>query len=327
MGEALCSKSRQQPHEVIHGHEVDLSLETARRRLKALILNAVFEYILLDLCIVLAGYDPYFSGAGTAISPVIETLPFIFFFARAYRVILCLIMFRCFMTIGCTIGQAITLGLSITFRQSAQVFTSAPLIAEWLYPDILGSMQVVADQGLVGFWGSYWHQLLRFSLTSCSRFVLSLIPEKLRRFQIVRVLLMAIVPFFVSGLSHLPGSFIQNNNTQPFMELTVKMEQCLGVILQQFWVSVVVPKVFPVGSVPRRVRQFTNLVFVLLWFILTGPHLLDGYARDGIYCVEVLPFSLVRMLGFGSGRWLRWTKFPLEVWRGPTWWHTGIRIV
>jgi hypothetical protein len=66
------------------------------------------------------------------------------------------------------------------------------------------------------------------------------------------------------------------------------------------------------------------VLFAAGWLALTGPLLVDDFARCGVWLFEPVPVSLVRGLtGQGwwcwGGRWVGW-------WQGRYWWETGIAI-
>ncbi len=78
-----------------------------------------------------------------------------------------------------------------------------------------------------------------------------------------------------------------------------------------------------------------NVVFLLLWFYVTGPLLADDFARGGIWLFEPVPVSVVRGLGFGlneegwwcwgegGGKWVGWWSDRSG--RG-RWWRSGVML-
>lgn len=312
--------------------EDSTTIQASRNRLKRAFLTMIWSYIALDIIKVLMMRDQYFWGVVSHPPP--PPFPFSFLAAspllvRTYRLFLS--GFGVFVAINfvTSFNPIIFLGLSIAFPRVSRSLTKAPLDAAWLYPDQFGPAAGVLDHGLAGCWATWWHQLFRFGFSETARWFTSCLPERLQRHTETRRIVEALVAFFLSGLLHAAGSYCQVETTKPWSgPLFFFMLQVPGIMAQRIIARGILPKVLPFQP-PRWLRRATNLAFVVCWFLLTGPSIVDDFSKGGIWLMEPVPVSPVRWLGFGAegeGWWCLHGPF-FKWWSGETWWQSGVRIV
>lgn len=114
---------------------------------------------------------------------------------------------------------------------------------KWMIPDIFGYFSVVSENGLVGFWGLHWHQLLRFDFLKWSRWTLTLLPVRYRKAKGVRPCIYFFASFALSGAIHACGSYTQFNDTnEPHDIFILALVRAIGIGFQQGFSTVVLSK-------------------------------------------------------------------------------------
>jgi Membrane bound O-acyl transferase family len=191
----------------------------------------------------------------------------------------------------------------------------------------------VLDRGLAGWWGRWWHQLFRHGISEPSRFLTErFLPGWSPRSQKTKALQL-VVGFAVSGVIHAGASYtaLGPHRSRPLSgPFAFFFAQAFAILAEQF-----VFKTLGVSrlmrSWPRVLRRAGTLMYVMLWFYVTGPWLADDFARCGIWLFEPVPFSLFRGLGLGAEGegWWCWHGTWAVWWggvEGTRWWRKGIAI-
>ena len=190
----------------------------------------------------------------------------------------------------------------------------------WMYPSGYGDFSAVLDRGLQGWWGEWWHQLFRFTISSAGQWLtrqLRLGQKDHSRF------FRLFVAFSLSGALHASVSYGQWPATWPLGPLFFFMLQAIGIMLQISTVKIL-RKVL--DGVPRSLRRTGNLAFVLIWLWWTFPLLADDFARGGLWLLEPLPISPLQGLWFSPGEWWRWHGTWIRWHIGHEWWQSGLAL-
>ncbi|KXT01436.1 hypothetical protein AC578_9546 [Pseudocercospora eumusae] len=296
---------------------------------KALLKDSIFRLALgaiaLDAIKCLMHHDAYFWGYTDApppawLFPYTQSLPSIFvpILLKSYRLLLSLF--------------GIHLALHQIFHLSPLFFVEllGPKLVglrsePWMNPpDAFGSFSAVFEKGLVGWWGSFWHQMFRFAFEAPTIRILELLKVE-RRSQTGK-LLGLLVAFFLSGCLHACGSYTQLGDTRPILGPWMFFQwQTVGVVGQMF-IAKELKSAGITNHVPKRIRQMTNFVVTIVWMYGTAPLLVDDFAKGGVWLYEPLAFSPLRALGFGAPddrSWDLW--YGLIFWhQGEHWWNTGL---
>lgn len=307
----------------------------AKARLKAASLTWLKTYLYLDLAKNLMMRDPYFWGVRPAPPP--PSFPFNYLagypiLTTLYRLHLIAFGIIVALTYACSFGPIIFLGLSLAFPNASRSLTSIPLDAPWLYSDIFGPfMGPVLDHGLVGCWGQWWHQLFRFGFTSPACWLLFLLPKRLASNRQFRRLVMTLSAFTISGALHACGSYTQFADTKPLSSTFMYfMLQALGIIVQNVFVMLVLPKISPRDGFPRWLRRAGNFSFSFVWLMASGTIIADDLAKGGVWLTEPIPFSFIRGLGLAGNEereWRCWKGPWFSYWSDGSWWQSGVRVL
>ncbi|EEA24452.1 hypothetical protein TMatcc_007554 [Talaromyces marneffei ATCC 18224] len=307
-------------------------------KLRYVLRSFLRDYLALDLLKLLLMRDPYFWGYVD--SPPSPPWPFDMLawspvLVRSYRIILSLASVLFALDIITSLNPLFFLGISYLFPNFAWSITHQSLGEAWLYPDAFGPAISVLDQGLVGAWNTWWHQLFRFGFSECSRFLTDLVlptsGSQSKGYKSARRVLQIMLAFSLSGLIHAMGSYTTFSDSQPWNAFLFFVLQGVGALTQYFVEASIIPAIIPkTFRFPRWLIRTTNLILILLWFYYTGPLVVDDFARAGIWMFEPIPLSLLRGgLGLGTkgDHWWCWRGSWFELYSGNTWWQSGIRLI
>ncbi|PHH86862.1 hypothetical protein CDD83_9654 [Cordyceps sp. RAO-2017] len=289
------------PAHVKSGGRIDLSsipLETAcgckrpltaRGFLRERLTKILATYLLLDLVTVWHQKDPYYLRGPDYISS--QQLPEHLRHVPAW----CLLLYRETLSLA-GIVSAFTLYSSLTDLVSFWLLKHlAPArVGVWQHASLFGSFSCVLDRGLSGWWGGWWHQILRIAFLAPTRHLSrqGYLANGSRRFKAVALL----TAFALSGLVHAAGSIMTAAPTKPWRPLVFFLAQAGGIIVQR-GLSRAAKTAWP--RPPRALARAANLVFTAAFMYATGPYILDDLASTGIFGLETLPVSPMRALGFG----------------------------
>ncbi|KAI5298388.1 hypothetical protein KEM56_004106, partial [Ascosphaera pollenicola] len=226
--------------------------------LKSTVYDIVTKYLALDIIKTLILYDNYFTGniAAPYPWPFTQFGPLEKILGNTFRLLLT----------SSAIYYALILGFHVTKLPLILIgylfpgWPSIPIDEAWLYPPLNGPLiSSVAENGLSGLWGRWWHQLFRIAFTSPTRWIL----HKLGRTPL-KAILMTVAAFSLSGLLHGLGSYTTLGPSNPFTgTFLFFFYQALAIVLQTMWSHLVVPKL-PIQFSPRM-KRIGNYVFVVVW--------------------------------------------------------------
>lgn len=275
-------------------------------------------YLIIDLLITMTHYDPYFWGIMD--SPPPSYLPT---WVQHSAVLLR--------------GYRLTIAMSIIWLGLRCIFSFAPLLfvglmgpkyigvqgEPWLYPDHYGTYWNVFDRGLAGWWGGWWHQTFRYAFQAAGEWILSITGVDVT--SIPGKAVMLFTAFSFSGILHACGSTTQPGETNPwggpFMFFFL---QAFGIMAEMLW-GIFMKRTGLSQRTPQWLKRLTNFVWVHLWFLATGPLLVNDMAKGGLWLIEPVMLSPIRYLGFGvegdglycwGGRFAKWHSDPNWLWSG-----------
>jgi hypothetical protein len=290
------------------------------------------RYLFVDLIKVSMMHDPYFLGSPslpiTSSPPphlplLISSSPTL---TRIYRLILSLL------GIYNALAYFFAIALfSFAFLLSPlHPYLTTPLASPFLYPPLNGPITSILSHGLAGAWGTWWHQLFRHGFSVPGRALIRHLhfDPKSHASKTIQVL----VAFTISGSLHALGSFAQFSHTRPlhgpFLFFVI---QAFGIAAQTYFsTSLLSSRHVPALFKTTPAKRITNLLFVVVWFYMTGPFLADDFARGGLWLFEPIPVSPLRGFGFGlegEGWWCWGGPGKWAGWYGDTggrWWRSGV---
>ncbi|KAM0282481.1 hypothetical protein ACHAQH_002995 [Verticillium albo-atrum] len=292
-------------------YPTDRAFNTAKLRAVAI------AYLTVDLLKVTMMKDPYFimGSAAAASHPVPHHLallpPWLLQVVRHLMLLSALY-------------AAITGLLSLhDLAQRHIVSYFIPARAElWQYSSVFGSPHAVLDRGLAGFWSAWWHQTFRVAFAGPGAFLVRM-GHFAPRSQGARIVALA-GAFLQSGLLHGCGSATALPRTRVWYPMLFFGLAGMGIVLQRAVCGLLASWI---GGMPRAVRRVGNLAVVVLWLHFTVWPLAEDFATAGIWLLEPVPVSFVRMLGGGlvdHGVWrIDWDACPHWI-TGGYWWQSGI---
>lgn len=281
----------------------------------------VANYFILDILKVVMMRDPYYWGNISSPAPsylpaFVASSPTLL---RAYR--LAIVMFAIKTPLQ-TIFALAPLTFSLMLGPHVLGVRGEP----WMYPTTWGNYGIVLDKGLAGWWGQWWHQTFGVAFRETGHGVTNALG--LKRKSLLAKVVQVFTAFGLSGAMHACGSFTQPGKSYPLSgPMAFFLLQAVAVTAEAV-ISDTLRKRGFAQKVPRRVQQVLTFVYVHIWFLLTGPILVDDFARGGLWLYEPVPFSPIRGLGLGvegDGFWC-WGSQMLFWHRGKHWWQTGVSV-
>ncbi|KAI7189835.1 hypothetical protein KC363_g4733 [Hortaea werneckii] len=261
-------------------------------------------YLVLDLTRAYISYDPYFTDPHISVrSPLpsggVEGFPAQFVRAmvtgaQAWALISQMFYLPCLIPVGLH-----ALGL---------------LSDEWsphLWPSYFGSPGTIFLYGVRGFWGTYWHQTMRWSVAGPGYAIADAL--RLKAGGLVRYSLITAVAFALSGTVHMglvppePLHATVSANTIRLYVAGFFWAQPVAMLVETLGAkimgSVTGPSLWQ-GGAGRLARLLVNGIWVLTWFTLTMPLLSEAGKQMGYWRVWTVPFSIWQGLK-GEG-WIAW---------------------
>ena len=194
----------------------------------------------------------------------------------------------------------------------------------WMYTPFYGSIREISKHGLAGAWGRWWHQLFRFAFEQAGDFAAWLLGgdangwgKKSRKGLILRT----VIAFTLSGTLHACASYTSMLSTKPLHSLIFFAIQPIGLFGQKAATDWMTRNGWR-RRIPWWLREAGNVVFVFVWFYITGPIVADDFAATGIWLYEPVPFSIFRGCSgqgwwFWGGTWVKWHS-------ADPWWKSGV---
>lgn len=286
-----------------------LHAKDTRRRPFQAGLWLMFIYIGLDVLNIIAKTDSYFWGVVDPSESYISA-------SHAYH---SFITFLCLLFVNLAIFN----GPPLLYIHILGPNIVGTLSEPWMHVTAPGPIQSILDDGLRGFWNSWWHQMFRFALSSPGVWLADRLGIS-RAFVTIKWL-RVIIAFTLSGIIHACGCYTMWPATSSSKLFLSFMLQPVGMVLQDF--IALVARILGVNEM-SKVSGMMRLCFTVFWLWLTFGLAGDEYARGGMWLVEPVPFSPLRCLGFGpvqQGCWL-WYGVSPHLYSGAHWWQTGLAI-
>ncbi|KAH6898772.1 hypothetical protein B0T10DRAFT_454090 [Thelonectria olida] len=218
--------------------------------------------------------------------------------------------------------------LMFNFNDVFQYYAFSPIFPIrkefWHYPSIWGSFSQVLDRGLAGGWGAFWHQTFRLQFSAPATYLVK--NGFLTKGTLTTRIVTMYVAFLQSGLLHASGSISSMPETKIWRSPVFFLLQPLGIMIQQMLfraIDTYLPRF------PKVLRRAISLVSTLAWMQMTAFLFCDDIASTGLWLHEPVPFSPLRLMGFGhpDDHWQRWNKINLPTWYwGKHWWTSGVQI-
>ena len=248
-------------------------------------------YLCIDALKEIIAMDPYFWGyidhAPPAYIKALLPLPSL---VQAYRMLVAFAVLYIGIEFTSTIGILIfvdVLGPSLAGTWGHN----------WAWRPQFGDFDSIFTRGLRGWWGAWWHQMFRVTLTSLTMAIIHRLH--LPKTGAVSKPLRLMIPFLLSGAIHASGSYTMWGDTRPMNSFLFFVLQPLGIGVQSTGSSSL-HKMGLMGRVPRLVRRITNFAFTVTWLLYTFQLLADDFARGGLWLTEPFPISVLQTLRLGS---------------------------
>lgn len=281
--------------------------------------SLLLVYLCVDCIKEVIAMDPYFWDYIDHDPPgyVQATLPFAIL-VQAYRMIIAFATLFLALEFGHTVCVLLfvhLLGPSI----------AGPWGKEWAYRSLYGEVSSVCIRGLQGWWGAWWHQLFRFTLTSPTTAIINKLHAP--KGSMIEPTIKLVVPFLFSGFIHASGSYTMWGETRLFNSFMFFVLQPVGISLQIMG-SRSLSRLKLMTKIPPLVCEVTNVAITVIWLLSTFPLLADDFARGGLFLTEPFPFSVLQMLGLGSEARSHqlWSGYGISMHTGRRWWQTGLAV-
>jgi len=276
---------------------------TRRSFLAYSILSFLRGYLVLDLTRAYIDHDPFFTNQTIPItSPLPFAIPFLpppllrtmLVGAQAWALISQMFYLPCLLPVGLNALGA--------------------LPDQWsphTWPPYFGPPSAIFLHGVRGFWGQYWHQTMRWSVSGLGYALADAVG--LRSGGLARYAVISGVAFGLSGAVHM--GLVPPEPLQATMDVnTVRL-----LVAGFFWVqpvamvieTVVARTVARLGGLAwwqsgrgRGLRMVVNCVWVIAWFSLSLSLLAEAGRQLGYWRVWPMPVSLWQGLR-GEG-WVAW---------------------
>lgn len=272
-------------------------------------------YVILDFVAVFMKMDPYFILGpyhhSYTLPPHLEHMsPWLLY---TYRHLLSLV------AIYSVITAAMGASDLVQYHTLAYMFPSRAIV--WTFASTFGSFTHVLDRGLAGVWSGWWHQTFRMQFAAPSVYLVK--QGYLKQGTPFATIILLTISFLQSGLLHVSGSLTAIPSTKPWHSLAFFMLQAVGIVVQH--VSSLALRPFT-RSLPRALTRWSAMLFAIAWGFFTVYLFFDEIAASGLWLLEPVPVSFVRILGFGfpNERWWRWDREMFIKWSsGDRWWQSG----
>ncbi|KAK3632950.1 hypothetical protein LTR56_011507 [Elasticomyces elasticus] len=262
-------------------------------------------YLILDLTRAYISYDPYFTNLAL---PINTPLPFDALHFVPPQLVRTMIVGA---QAWALIGQMFYLPCLLPVGLHALGY----LPDEWaphLWPAYYGPPGVIFKHGIRGFWGQYWHQTMRWSVSAPGYAIADALRLPSR--SMVRYAIITTVAFELSGITHtglVPPEPLYATVSVNHIRLCIAgffWVQAVGILLETFAAHCLVALgglQFWQSGAGMRVRQAVNGVWVVAWFALTLPLLAEFARQLGYWRVWPVPISVWN--GLTTGQWATWS--------------------
>lgn len=211
-----------------------------------------------------------------------------------------------------------------------------------LWPTYFGPVTSILDHGLAGFWGTYWHQVVRWLVSGSAPAIADMLgyrrpvqshnaanghaasssrkdasthtaDVKAKRTKAIRFAILTLVAFFNSGLVHLglvPPKPLWSTYSANHLRLLVGgffWIQPFGIALELALANAlasVLPRTWRESELGRMLKRVANLAWIAVWSCVSFP-LLGEAARQLRWCAYyTVPISALRWAR--GEEWVMW---------------------
>lgn len=264
---------------------------------------SIIAYLTLDLTYAYISTDEYFTNTALSLSfPFQDDVP------------------RTLLRTGILGAQLLSfMGMMFFFPASLAVLVNltGALPDFWsphTWPTYLGSPGAIVQLGVRGWWGRFWHQTMRWTVSGPGIALSDAIGVRDR--SVARFVLVNMVAFFLSGFIHMglvppePQWATISGNAIRVCILGFFWSQAVGIMLEAMVAWLVVrltgSRVWQAGG-GWWLSAVAALGWVYLWFTLSSTLLFEAGRHLGWWRVWPVPVSFWRGLR-GEG-WLTWSVF------------------
>ncbi|KAI9729954.1 MAG: hypothetical protein M1834_006152 [Cirrosporium novae-zelandiae] len=295
---------------------------TTRALISSSIVTSVVCYLACDIIFnYIVPADAYFYtgdplAKATWLPESINSNPILL---RCYRLLMLDIIIYFFLTLVFNQPPLFFAGLLPLISSSARKATRSE---PWMHPTAFGSFSMILDRGLAGYWGGWWHQSFRFSISAPSIHIIRKLGWSRR--SVAAQSLQSIIAFSLTGFIHACATYTDiSPTTQPLNPFLFFIFQAFGMIFQQTIIRTTrtfAPSIY--NKPTRSMKRFLNLIYTAGWLYLTAPFLADDFGKAALWLFSPLPVSVVRWRkgeGFWcwGGKWVYW-------YTGQHWWQSGL---
>ncbi|KAF2234970.1 hypothetical protein EV356DRAFT_484260 [Viridothelium virens] len=179
------------------------------------------------------------------------------------------------------------------------------------WPPYFGSPGTILHHGVRGFWGQYWHQTMRFSVSGPGYALASWL--KLRRDGLWRYAIITLVAFGLSGIVHMglvppepPHATVPVNSVR-LLVAGFFWVQPIAMLVEVATARAIASNMglnqWQAGN-GLRLRITLNFIWVIVWFTICLPLIGEAGRQLGYWRVWPMPISVWKGLR-GEG-WLTW---------------------
>ena len=268
------------------------------------IISSIRGYLILDLTRAYISYDPYFVDSSISIT---SPLPFthlrlvpaqllrsMIVGGQAWALVGQLFYLPCLLPVGIN-----ALGL---------------LPGEWSphnWSPYFGSLKAIVLNGLRGFWGKYWHQTMRYTVSSPGYAIADAL--RLRQSSLLRYVIITAIAFGLSGVTHMglvPPEPLHATTSANSIRLCIagffwaqSVALLLEVLVSRLAAHLCTPETWQ-GGAGLRLRMVINALWVIAWFTVCLPLLGEAGRQLGYWGVWPVPVSVYK--GMRGEGWLAW---------------------
>ena len=285
--------------------------------LAARLCRFLISYLSIDVLKVLMVNDPYFLGMikDTPALPHLRILNYSPLTVHLYRTLLSFAAIYGAIYFISTLGPLFLSGLL------------GPTILgihgeQWMYPSAFGPFCGILDEGILGFWGTWWHQSFRFVFVSAGKWMNRQICNETGT--AAAKLTILISAFVLSGLVHACGVYTLIGVVNPLGTFLFFALQPVGIYLQ----ILILPRFGNSQRSSNNLTRALKFTWTLIWLGTTFPLFADGLAEGGLWLFEPLPISPLRGSGIGveERQWVVWQKPTIDMQLQGPWWRRGLII-
>ncbi len=183
---------------------------------------------------------------------------------------------------------------------------------EWsphTWPIFFGPFSAIAERGIRGLWGSWWHQMNRHLVSTPGRFLAN--AWGIPRSSLLGYALLTTSAFFFSGVMHMglvPPEPLHTKASA--MEMRLRIAAFFWAQIPAIGVEILVSKILrrlaPKFST-SPLAKFLTMIWVAAWSAIILPILTVPFRELGYWRVYPVPVSI--MQGLSGNGWLTWPVF------------------